>query len=384
MLLKNNIKNISFLRTEEILKQLIKTNTENPPGNEKDIVMIILDYFKKYNLEKEVIDHGENRATLSLKIKGKTDKSVAFVGHIDTVPVENRDSWKVDPFSADKREDYIFGRGSADMKGGVTAMIITALYLLENNIKPEKNLYFCFTADEESGGLGAKAIVKNEILKDVDFIFVPEPTGRKLGLAEKGALWLNINASGKPAHASMPGEGINAVEELFLFIRLLKKEIESDKRHFLLGRSSAVITTIKGGVKTNVIPEKAEATLDIRTVPGDEHDVILKKADQLIREFQNDSGVKIEIEIENNRPPVEVAENDKNIIKLKKTFKKFGFDTNVKGLNFYTDASQIIPAVNCPFVIFGPGEDKMAHQTDEKTSLQSVEETARVFIDYIV
>lgn len=379
-----NKKELSLEKIEEILKELIRTNTENPPGNEKDAVNLILSYFDKFDIEKKVIDHGSNRASLCLKINGKSRNATAFVGHIDTVPVENRKSWDKDPFSAEKDDNFIYGRGSADMKGGVTAMITAAFHILENNITPEKTLYFCFTADEESGGLGAKSLIEKNILENVEFVFIPEPTDRRLGLAEKGALWLNIKAYGKPAHASMPDEGINAVEELFAFISSLKSEIESDKKHYLLGKSSAAVTTMTGGVKTNVIPEKAEASVDIRTVPGDEHDIILKKADELIDKFKKKSGIKIKIETENNRPPVEVHEDNDNIVKLKEIFAEFGFDKDVKGLNFYTDASQIIPVLNCPFVIFGPGEDRMAHQTNEKTTVKSVKETAEVFLEYIL
>ncbi|WP_040476952.1 M20 family metallopeptidase [Halanaerobium saccharolyticum] len=378
------IKDLPLNKSEEILQKLIRTNTENPPGNEKDAVDVILDYFEKYDLEKNIIDHGDNRASLYLKIKGISDKSIAFIGHIDTVPVENKDGWELDPFDAKIVGDYIYGRGSADMKGGVAAMITAALHILDNNIIPKKTLYFCFTADEESGGLGAKALIKENILKNTEFIFIPEPTGCQLGLAEKGALWLKITAHGKPAHASMPDNGVNAIENIFSFISSLKNEILDDKKHYLLGKSSAEITTINGGIKTNIIPELAEATVDIRTIPGDKHDLIIEKANKLIEKFKEKSGVEIRIKIENNRPPLKVKENDDNIIKLKEIFADYKFNPNIKGLNFYTDASQIIPELNCPFVIFGPGEDSMAHQTNEKTKLKSVKETARVFLEYIL
>lgn len=101
----------------KILSDLIKINTTNPPGNEKRITQYIIERFKGYEDIIE-IDNGENRASLIINIPGKTEETVAFIGHIDTVPVSDPSVWKYPPFDAQVEGDLMYGRGTSDMKSG--------------------------------------------------------------------------------------------------------------------------------------------------------------------------------------------------------------------------------------------------------------------------
>lgn len=207
-----------------ILQELVQINTSQPEGNEMDLVKHILKYFPKGNLDYQILDHGKNRSSLIITIPGKIrDKAVGFFGHIDTVTAGNESDWKYPPFSGTLEGQYMYGRGTADMKGGVASMILTALYFIENNIVPPQSLIFGFTADEETDGLGILAMTKSEKLKNLCEVVISEPSREQLGLAEKGALWLRIVANGKLAHGSMPNMGINAVENLIELIDRIRK-----------------------------------------------------------------------------------------------------------------------------------------------------------------
>src|SRR5699024_6075010 len=203
----------------KILEKLVKINTTNLPGNEMDAVNAILSFFPEERTTYEIIDHGKNRGSLMITIPGEVqNRSLAFVGHIDTVPVSDAGDWKYPPFDAMvDNERILHGRGSADMKGGVTAMIAAALYFIEKDITPPNTLKFCFTADEESGGMGAIGIGEKGYLNDAEAMIIPEPTKEGIGISEKGALWLSISVTGKAVHGSRPDLGINAVEQGILF-----------------------------------------------------------------------------------------------------------------------------------------------------------------------
>ncbi|MBO8158808.1 M20 family metallopeptidase [Thermosyntropha sp.] len=370
-----------------ILKQLIQTNTSNPPGDEKKIIDLILSFFPVEQINYKIINHTDSRSSLIITVAGKnTRKSIAFVGHVDTVPVTDGESWVHPPFSGEIDGEYIYGRGASDMKGGITAMILTAQYFIENKIIPPYTVKFCFTADEEAGGLGIQALRDQGDLDDTSEVFICEPSECKIGISEKGALWLKIIVKGKASHAAQPEEGINAVEYLIAYINAFKTLILTGKRNDpLLGPTTVTITQIKGGIKSNIIPEEAYATLDIRTNTDSNHGEIIKKAGELADLFsQQFPGLKINIMVENNRPPVNVDPKASIIRALTKILNDMHLTTELKGMHFYTDASQLVPYKKIPFVILGPGEDSMAHKKNERILLNSIATAAEIYIRYIL
>ncbi|WP_040213775.1 M20 family metallopeptidase [Clostridium polynesiense] len=373
---------IKSMNSTELLASLIKINTVNPPGNERELVEFILRIFKDDAVETHIIDHGSNRASLIVKVPGKSREGIAFIGHLDTVPEGQENQWTYPPFQAVVKDGYMYGRGACDMKGGLTSMIITAKYFIENDIQPEKDIYLCFTADEESGGIGITAMNNEKLLKDVKEIFICEPTGEKIGIAEKGALWLDLKAKGKQCHGSLPHKGINAVENIMEYINVLKSRIPAEETHELLGKTTVALTTFTGGVKTNIIPDSAQASLDIRTLPSCSNEGVLETAKKLAEEFKVHSKGEIQVEVVNNRPAVEISRDDTFINNILSVFRALNYKTDIMGLFYYTDASQFIPYNNVPFVILGPGDETIPHQGDENILLEAVDKMAEVYISY--
>ncbi|HHP51698.1 MAG TPA: M20/M25/M40 family metallo-hydrolase [Moorella mulderi] len=111
------------------------------------------------NIDYKIIEHSPNRSSLVIFLPGerKTPK-VAFLGHLDTVPVEDEKEWRYPPFSAAVENGHMYGRGTVDMKGGLAAMILIILYFVEGKMKPPADLLFVFTAGEEADGLGIRAV----------------------------------------------------------------------------------------------------------------------------------------------------------------------------------------------------------------------------------
>ncbi len=369
-----------------VLQNIVQIKTSQPEGNEMDLVKHILTYFPQENLDYQILDHGKNRGSLIITIPGKNkDKSVGFFGHIDTVTAGKKDDWKYPPFSGTLEGETMYGRGTADMKGGVTSMIITALYFIQNNIVPSQSLVFGFTADEETDGIGILAMSKTKKLKNLSEVIISEPSREQLGLAEKGALWLKIVSNGKLAHASMPNMGINAVENLIELIDRIRKKLDFKKEHYLLGRATISLTKMSGGIMSNVIPEQAEATLDIRTTPDIDHKDVLETCRDLAEVLKKEiPGLGFDISVENNRPAIETALDKSLVVEMQKIMKSLGMNTKERGLHFYTDGSQLIPEHNVPFVILGPGDDSNAHQRDENIKVSSVRRIAEVYIRYLL
>ncbi len=370
-------------KTKEILCNLIATNTSNPPGNEMELINKILNYFAK-DIDYKIINHGDNRGSLVITISGTNTKAIALIGHMDTVPVSNPAYWKYNPFEGCVENGYLYGRGSSDMKGGITSMIMTGLYFINNKITPPNTIKLIFTADEESDGIGISEIRDMGLLNDVDRIFITEPTNEKIGISEKGALWLNLKVIGQESHASKPDEGLNSIQKLIDMINLIKGNIDFTKSDNFLGNTTCAITTISGGVKTNIIPSIAEATLDIRTVSGINHKDIIKISNEIGQQMLEEKTIKdFSVEVTNNRVSVSMEEDHGFIKSIEDIYQKLEYEIKYKGLYFYTDASQIIPFLDIPFVILGPGEEEMAHQTDERIELKSIDRMTEFYINYI-
>ena len=206
----------AYSRAIGILQQLIRIRTPQPSGDENDAVLFISSLFDDNKVEKEIINHGNNRASLVVVIPGlDRNRGVAIVGHLDTIPVGNVGDWTHSPFGAVIVNGCVYGRGAADTKGGVTSMILAALSLLEENITPKVDIVFCFTADEEVGGMGANALLGGGFLDKVEELLIIKPTNERIGLAEKGAIWLRIKIWGTSSHAAMADAHTSALSTFY-------------------------------------------------------------------------------------------------------------------------------------------------------------------------
>lgn len=368
------------MNSEILLRELIQVDTTNPNGNEMNLVKKILEFFPE-NINYKIFDHSNNRGSLIITIDGQLKDAIGFFGHIDTVPITDINSWKFDPFEGKLVDGLMYGRGTTDMKGGVASMIQTALYFIENDINPSYTLKFIFTADEESNGLGISSLKAQGALIDIVESFICEPSDKNLGISEKGALWLKIDVTGSAAHASKPNLGINAIHNLLDLINEFKSCIDFEKYDPLLGNSTFQITTITGGVKTNIIPDYASTTLDIRTIPGVNNNDLIDSLKEIISKKELDNKVKISFEIKNNRPSFSISENSEFIKRVSSVIPYNNFE--YIGIDFYTDGSLFVPEMEIPFVIFGPGFIDLCHQVNEYTDISHIDLFSNIYIEYI-
>lgn len=369
----------------EMLESLVKIDTCQPEGNEERLVDEIIKRLPE-GVHYTKIDHTPGRASLVVKVDGeKQEGGIAFIGHIDTVACNDPEKWIYPPHQAVVQSNILYGRGASDMKGGDAAMILAMQQLVQSGKKLTKPVYFCFTADEESKGMGICAIAESKCLDKVDEIIICEPSDEKIGLCEKGALWLKAAVHGVASHASRPELGINAVEYAVAFFNELKSSVENGEIHPVLGTTTVSVTRLNGGIMTNIIPPDAEMELDIRTIPGTSHEEIVKKAENICKEIMfKCPEVKVEFQVLNNRPALETPKDSSMVKRMMELAENIGISTEPKGLYFYTDASQFIPNVPVPFVIAGPGDDALAHCMNEHINLESVARYAEFYCNYIM
>jgi len=371
-----------MLNVIEILRNLIQIDSSNPPGNEKHMVDYILTYFPGYKNTK-VITHDEKRASLVIDIPGITNQVLAFVGHLDTVPVDIS-KWTYNPFSAEIVNNAMYGRGTSDMKSGLACMICAASYFINNAIRPKYTIRLVFTADEECNGTGIKYLINEGFFEDVDFLILPEPTDEAIVLKEKGSLWLRFLVHGKSSHGSQPELGINAIEKLYELIEHIKPIILTGEMDSLLGKSSLAINKIQGGKRVNITADFCEAEVDIRTLPSLNHGYILDYIDDQIKKIEEkNKGLNIALEILNNRPPLMTEEKNELVVELVKTMENLGLSVEFKGVNYFTDASLVLSKYDIPFIIYGPGKINQCHIENEYVLLSAVRRVLNVYLELL-
>lgn len=373
----------------QFLQSLIHINSVNQPGNEKRVAEVIKTYLASSNLHVELDDLGNNRANIFVTYPNVAtdEKYLVYSGHLDTVPT-GKVEWEHDPFSGKVVGNKVYGRGTTDMKGGVAAMILALEYLDRAGLKLKGKVQFVGTAGEEVDGYGAKKVVEKRQIDKATAMVVSEPSENQLFTAHKGCLWLEITTNGKTAHGSMPDQGINAILSMNEFINTLQTYQFDYTPHPLLGHPTINIGTIEGGVKTNVVPDQCKLTLDIRTIPGQDKDKILKDIENMIQEISVRSQSTYQIKVINSMESVGTHESD-DFVKLAVTTAKnhLNKDLSPLGVNYYTDASVYCPHLQIPTIIVGPGNPKLAHQPDEYIEIDKFIESIRYFmalaIDYL-
>ena len=331
----------------ELLRDLIRIDTTNPPGNETKAANYISEYLQKDGFKTEIIESSPGRGSVITRLKGTGEKpSLLLLSHLDVVAA-NPKEWTVDPYAGTVKDGYVYGRGAYDMKCMTAIEIMVIKFLKKNNIKLKGDIVLAATADEEQGGEeGAGYLLEHYkekvwcpyVINEGGGLAFPSKNGYVFPIqtAEKGILWLRINAKGTPGHGSTPNMADNAVLRMNkvidklanykpptiyvpslkeflsemekqnpelkpLFTRLLANPTQSDQILDELSKKDKALaeeirprtkmtiapTMIHGGVKENIIPSDCEAVFDCRILPGQD----VNETVDLIKRLLSDAGL---------------------------------------------------------------------------------------------
>lgn len=366
----------------ELLRSLIKTNTVNPPGNEKELAVNLAALLNSEGIEAKTVEVLPGRDNLIVKMAGENhDKLLAATGHLDTVPPGGV-KWEHDPFEAEVIDGKLYGRGSSDMKAGDAAFLYAMIKLKRAGITPRQDVIFIGTVSEENGSLGAKAFLEAGGMEKVDALLVCEPSSNELDVAHKGAVWIKVKFYGKTAHGSMPELGVNAVSRAAKFIAAIDAQTFAVKPDDILGMPSCSVNICQGGVATNVVPDYCEVNLDFRTIPGQTSQDIREFVEKALAEAaKGDKDFKAELEILSDLPAVRCPEGASILTALDKAA---GRQHVRRGVRFYTDASTLVG--NYPekqVVVYGPGLSELAHQPNEYCEVEQFERFTETYVNFL-
>lgn len=366
---------------QDLVQRMVQTDST---VSTVEVAAIYQDFLAEHGFDAKLNEYEPTKANVEARLGPSNAKKIVISGHMDTVPIGDPNKWTHHPFSGKIVDDYLWGRGSVDMKGGTGALAGVIVELLKHEGDLQYEVILAATADEEVGLLGAHNFVKQGIMKDVDHLLIAEPTSLGVAIMEKGIIFGNVRAYGKQAHASRPDLGHNAIEGL---ARLMPKlhEILPDTSTPELGKSTLNIGVIKGGTVTNVVPEFAEMSVDYRMTPGVENDLVMSRLRETIA---NNSGEGITYELDTNmtlNAPALVSSTTELGDKLANNNEKHtGSKPTLGGMFYATDAAAFMGDQKMSFAIYGPGSTELLHQTNERLSLKELDISRMVIRDTVL
>lgn len=339
------------MNVENILSDLIRIESVNPPGGEIGVANYLKKLFDEQKISNEIIESEPERASFIATL-GEGKQSLLYLSHEDVVPVS--DGWSFPPFSGDIKDGFVHGRGALDCKGLVAAEAF-AMITLARTTRLKGKLIFVAAADEETGGkMGAQYLAEHFPDKlRADFVInegaeAPVSINSKpchfISVGEKGPSWLKLKTKGVAGHGSVPYLPNNAVAKMARVLNDLshykphvvmtpevkhliqsianlagfQQEVDEDNLDSLLSylkdsslsaylraitRMTISPNVVHGGVKTNIVPDSCQADVDIRILPGQNKKYVLDELKAIL------DGVEIET-IQYHAPSLTSADTD--------------------------------------------------------------------------
>lgn len=295
-------------RLVEMTRRLLGAASPNPPSDTVEVATVAEALLRELpGIEVERVESAPRIVNLVARIRGRSPgRRLVFNGHLDTFPVGEELGWTVPPLGGVLAGGRLFGRGVSDMKGGLACSILAADLLARHRSAWSGEIVLTLAGDEENmGGLGTGWLLDHHPLAKGDAVIcgdVGSPMVVRFG--EKGLLWIEVEAAGRPAHGAHVHKGVNAIDRLraaldqvkrletlpvdappgvtaaILQAQEISEPLSGSGEAAVLGRVTVNIGTIAGGVSPNLIPSGAQAAADIRLPVGMTTSLLMSKLDE--------------------------------------------------------------------------------------------------------
>jgi len=361
----------------ELTRELLRFDTINPPGQERDCAHKAGRLLQDWGYSVEYHEYEAGRTSVIARAGGSSTKApLCLTGHLDVVPLGTR-QWSRDPFAGEADGDKLYGRGSSDMKAGVAAMLAAASSF-GKKLNGTPGVVLVLTAAEENGCVGSRHLAAlPKLMGKAGAIVVGEPTSNYPMVGHKGSIKFYADFKGVSAHGSMPQLGVNAITKAAKAIVKLEEFRFGVPEHPVMGLPTLNVGTFEGGSGVNLVPDLARIGVDIRTVPGTNHAELLSRLKELLSEGQLDIFADSEaVWTEPDEAWVQrVFEICKPILRESPEARTMPYMTDAANLRKVYDGA--------PTLVLGPGEAAMAHQTDEYCHIERIRQSVQIYEDII-
>lgn len=360
----------------------------SPSGEEGHVAEYLASYMEGEGLAVELQEVPGGRSDASrYNVIGRLSLAAAgprllLTGHTDVVPPGSI-GWTVPPYAGEVREGRLYGRGAADMKGGIASMVEAACALRREEADAAGELVLAFVVGEEEDQSGTRYLVASDRFR-ADFAYVGEPTELKPVACHNGLVSVTVTVVGRSAHASRPEEGLNAIDGMHLFLdnlRALRRTVGA-KTHELTGHANLTPGTIRGGEVSNMVPDRCTLSLDRRLLPGEDAAGALHEIEGVASAVRaSEPQLEVSVEAGLIEDPLETPPDHRVVTALRRAIDAAtGADPGVAGWTATCDAGHLSTAGRVPTVVFGPGSLSQAHKPDEFVRVDELETAARVYV----
>ena len=359
----------------ELLQTLVRIPSVNPHGDpgtdgvgERAIAEWLAGFLEGIGAKVELREVLPGRPNVVARWPAPGKPRVLFAPHTDTVSVGGM---TIDPFGGELRDGRVWGRGASDTKGPMAAMLWALRESRERLSGLSHEIWFAGLMSEEADQHGSRALAAEERF---DFVIAAEPTGLDVVYAHKGSAFFNLTTRGRAGHAARPDLGENAIDKMLEVLAVIRTEFAAEfaqQRDPVLGASTLSIGTIRGGTKTNVIPDACEASVDMRFVPA-------HYQPDIIQRFQRRLALVCpDVEIAAiPAPPLYTDPAHPLIAKLGEC------GAQPIGAPWFCDACYFAER-GMPAVALGPGSIEQAHTKDEWIAVDDLEKGVEFFRDFL-
>ena len=343
---------------------------------EGEVAAYIESRLKEAGVAVELREALPGRPNVVARVAGQSEEAVWFDAHLDTVSGEGM---AFEPFEARMEGDKLCGRGAADDKASVAAMMAAMMEVAKSGEKPPATVIFTATADEEYRMSGLLSLLESGMRARA--AVVGEPSGLEIIIAHKGVARFTIRTSGKAVHSSRPEDGVNAIYRMGKVLGAIEAYAKGGvgrEAHPMLGKATLSVGVIRGGEFVNVVPDQCEIAVDRRLLPGEDgRRAVADVRDYLSNALQEDVGLKVS-GMDLTVPGMSIASEDDLVQAVASVVREVTGKAPLDGMQGTTHAGELM-AAGIPAVVFGPGQMGQAHTATEELDLGQLEQAAAVY-----
>ena len=352
---------------------------EGPVGQdrgEKEIAHFVTSRLEEAGVACELRETILDRPSVLARVPGETEEAIWFDAHIDTVSPAGM---AFEPFAARIEGEKLYGRGAADNKGSLAGMMAALIAVAKGGAELPATVIFTATADEEYRMLGVLGLLESGLRARA--AVVGEPTDLTVIIGHKGFARFKVTTAGKAVHSSRPENGVNAIYRMSRAIRALETyadEVLPRDSLPLFGRRTLSVGVVRGGEYANVVPDRCEAEVDRRLLPGEDGaQAVADVRAYLASQLEGDLGVEVH-DPHLMVPGYRVPSDHPFVQAVAAAVARVKGESSLQGMVAATHAGPIA-AAGIPVVVLGPGDMGEAHTAEEALDLDSLEQSAAVY-----
>jgi acetylornithine deacetylase/succinyl-diaminopimelate desuccinylase family protein len=364
-------------------QSLIRKPSVNPPGNYGEIAAWVRAEFANIGLEVQTLEGEVGRVNVIGRLRGSGDgEAICLSAHTDVVGVGDPTLWKHPPFEAELQDGALHGRGSADSKGQLAAMMAAVRAIKDAGVPLKGDLWITAPVDDETAGpMGLRHIFDTGMVKARHVIY-GEATRFKIRHVYKSRLWFSVSILGRSAHGAFPHMGINAIDKAYDVIKAIRSIELRD--HPIVGRDTVSVGMIQGGDQVNKVCGEAKVWFDVRWGPGRSSDEVKAAVHRALDEAcARDPELAIRsIDITEEREPLDFRGDTPLVAAAAWAGKEFlGRAIDDDG-GWYSSGDIFWLWKNGHIdsgIVWGPGDGELAHMIDEHISIEDLVTGARLY-----